>query len=239
MASPVTVIRLRNYQTILLTVAVFTSGTPQAQQPFEGVWILDRVVEETPAQLTAAGQRIQQAYDLLHDDPSLRCEPASLGRIWGNPNTRTGIHVVDGDLQIEHELFDIRRSPSATGAPAAPVLAHNLQGTEFTALGQQSYLVDGERLRITSTGHTKGYIRTGTGYPQGDGGSATETFWRDGDHLMLELVYRDPTLFDGEYRILHQLSSTGEAAVPVYSCTDGDYDWFEQLNAEAIGGAKP
>jgi len=121
----------------------------------------------------------------------------------------------------------------------AGTLARNLQDTRFPALGTQTYEIDGEKLRIASTGHSAGYIRTGTGYPQGDGGSATETFWREGEHLMLELVYRDPVLFVGDYRILHRLAATGETSVPVYNCTDADYDWFEQLNAEATGGAKP
>jgi hypothetical protein len=57
--------------------------------------------------------------------------------------------------------------------------------------------------------------------------------------LLLELVYRDPTLFTGEYRILHRLFATGETEVPVYECTDADYDWFEQLNAEATQGEQP
>lgn len=221
---------------LLLLSAALAANSVQAQQPFEGVWVLDRVVEETPAPLTAAGQALQQAYDLLNDDPSLRCEPASLGRIWGNPNSRTGIHIVDGQLQVEHELFDIRRNPAALDSVVAPALARNIEGAEFTTLGQQRYQIEGDRLRIISTGHTAGYIRTGTGYPQGDGGSAVETFWRDGAYLMLELVYSDPILFEGEYRILHRLSSTGETSVPVYNCTDADYDWFEQLNADAIGG---
>lgn len=224
---------------LLAVSAVVITGALQAQQSFEGVWILDRIVEETPAPLTAQGMAVQAAYDLLNDDPSLRCEPASLGRIWGNPNSRTGIHLVDGNLQLEHELFDVRRTPSAEGSGAAPTLARNLQDTRFPALGTQTYEIDGEKLRIASTGHSAGYIRTGTGYPQGDGGSATETFWREGEHLMLELVYRDPVLFVGDYRILHRLAATGETSVPVYNCTDADYDWFEQLNAEATRGAKP
>lgn len=224
-------------QLLLAATAIVVSGSLQAQSGLEGVWILDRIVEETAAPLTARGQELQASYDLLNDDPSLRCEPASLGRIWGNPNTRTGIRLIDGRLQLEHELFDIRRSPAPT--PAEATLATNLQGTHFATLGAQSFSLEGERLRIVSNDHSAGFIRTGTGYPQGEGGSATETFWREGEYLMLELVYRDPLLFNGDYRILHRLVATGETTVPVYNCTDADYDWFEQLNAEATKGARP
>jgi hypothetical protein len=206
------------------------SGLLLAQHPVEGVWILQGIETETAAPLTAQGTAVQQAYDLLNDDPSLRCEPASIARVYGNPNTRTGIRLVDGVLLVEHELFDLKRTVQPLGAATS---------MEFPAFGTQAYELDGERLRIHSTGHAAGYIRTGTGYPQGEGGSATETLWRDGEHLMVELVYRDPVMFDGEYRILHRLQSTGEDAVPVYNCTDADYDWFEQLNAEAIGETMP
>lgn len=214
----------------LLLIAGLWSRALLAQHPVEGVWILDGIEVETPAPLTARGQVIQDAYDLLNDDPSLRCEAASLARVYGNPNTRTGIRLVDEALLVEHELFDIKRNILPVGTAAR---------MEYPAFGTQVFEVDGERIRVQSTDHGAGYIRTGTGFPQGEGGSVTETFWRDGADLMVELVYTDPVLFDGEYRVLHRLQSTGEDSVPPYNCTDADYDWFEQLNAEATGEASP
>ncbi len=214
----------------LMLIAGLWSGDLGAQQTVEGVWMLDRIEAETPAPLTTRGLTAQHAYDLLNDDPSLRCEAASLARVYGNPNTRTGIRLGDGVLVVEHELFDIKRNILPLGAEAY---------LEYPAFGTQVFEVDGERIRVHSTDHGAGYIRTGTGYPQGAGGSVTETFWRDGADLMVELVYTDPVMFDGEYRILHRLQSTGDETVPVYNCTDADYDWFEQLNAEAIGEAAP
>jgi hypothetical protein len=214
----------------LLLIAGLWSSALLAQHPVEGVWILDSIESEAPAPLTVRGEAVQSAYDLLNDDPSLRCEAASLARVYGNPNTRTGIRLVDGVLLVEHELFDIKRSVVPVGSAAR---------LEYPAFGTQVFEVDGERIRVHSTDHSAGYIRTGTGYPQGEGGSVTETFWRDGADLMVELVYTDPVMFDGEYRILHRLFSTGEAGVPLYQCTDADYDWFEQLNAEATGEATP
>jgi hypothetical protein len=214
----------------VLFMAALCSRTLSAQHPVEGVWILGGIETETPAPLTARGQAVQTAYDLLNDDPSLRCEAASLARVYGNPNTRTGIRLVDGLLLVEHELFDIKRNIAPVGSAAR---------MEYPTFGTQVFELDDERIRVHSTDHSAGYIRTGTGYPQGEGGSVTETFWRDGADLMVELVYTDPVMFEGEYRVLHRLQSTGEASVPVYECTDADYDWFEQLNAEATGEAAP
>jgi hypothetical protein len=214
----------------LLLVAGLWSLGALAQHPVEGVWILKGIEVETPAALTAQGQAVQDAYDLLNDDPSLRCEAASLARVYGNPNTRTGISLVDGVLLVEHELFDIKRNIEPVGSEAR---------MDYPAFGTPVFELDGERIRVHSTGHSAGYIRTGTGYPQGAGGSVTETFWRDGDDLMVELVYTDPVMFSGEYRVLHRLFATGETSVPLYDCTDADYDWFEQLNAEATGEAAP
>jgi hypothetical protein len=225
-------------QSLCSMVLVSITATAQAAHPVDGVWILERIVEETAAPLTPAGAAVQQAYDLLEDDPSLRCEPASMARVWGNPNSRTGIRVAADHVQLEHELFDLRRSiPGEASGRSGETL--NLAGTAFATMGKATYRLDGERLIVTSSGLAAGFLRTGTGYPQGEGASATETFWREGDHLLLELVYRDPALFDGEYRILHRLFATGETEVPVYECTDADYDWFEQLNAEATQGEQP
>jgi len=216
----------------LVLILGLKSSTLVAQHPVEGIWILDRIESETPAPLTVRGLAVQQHYDLLKDDPSLRCEPASLARVYGNPNTRTGIRSEDDKLLVDHELFDLRRVLQPVGSALVPV-------TGISVFGSQSYELDGDRLRIHSSGHSAGYIRTGTGYPQGEGGSATETFWREGESLMLELVYQDPAMFEGEYRILHRLFATREKAVPAYDCTDADYDWFEQLNSSATEESTP
>lgn len=77
-------------------IALLWNSTVHAAHPVEGVWILQGIDSEQAAVLTTRGTAIQQAYDLLNDDPSLRCEAASLARVYGNPNTRTGIRLVDG-----------------------------------------------------------------------------------------------------------------------------------------------
>jgi len=222
---------LRNLSLMVLACGM---APVSAQQDIEGIWILNRIVSELPAPLNAQGASIQDAYDLLEDDPSLHCAPASIARVWGNPNTRTGIHLTDGRLVLEHELFDLRRSiaeASAVTAGADEPTTVNINGDAFTTMGHSVFHINDGKVLIETSHQSPGFIRTGTGYPQSDEAVTTETFWRDGEALMMELVYTDPKLFEGSYTMVHRLLATGENAVPEYNCTDADYDWFEQLNA--------
>ena len=62
------------------------SSSALAQSTISGTWMLEGPGKESEISLTAEGQRIQSEYDLLSDDPSLYCTPASSSRIWANPN---------------------------------------------------------------------------------------------------------------------------------------------------------
>ena len=67
--------------------------------------------------------------------------------------------------------------------------------------------------------------------PQSENSVATEELWLDGEALKMTLTYVDETLFEKPFILDHTFSRTGDAAVPLYECTDADYDWFEKLNA--------
>ena len=55
-----------------------------SQTSISGVWLLNGPGTESAIQLTPLGEQIRADYDLLVDDPSLSCTPAS-ARIWANP----------------------------------------------------------------------------------------------------------------------------------------------------------
>ena len=59
-----------------------------AEPDLAGVWVLDGRAAERELAMTPKARQIQAEYDLLNDDPSLQCEPASLSRVWANPNSR-------------------------------------------------------------------------------------------------------------------------------------------------------
>ena len=96
-----------------LTAAFFLipiAGLAAESAPdLSGIWMLQGRAAERELHLTDEGRRIQAAYDLLEDDPSLQCVPASISRVWANPNVRIGIEQSATNILISYEFFDLRR----------------------------------------------------------------------------------------------------------------------------------
>lgn len=171
-------------------------------------------------------------YDLLNDDPSLTCTPASLGRVYANPNSRFEIQFSESDLQINFELFDLRRNIPFTNElfDTEEPSTRNLQSVHFREMGVSKASWKDDRLVIESENYAPGYIRTSSGLPQSESTHSTEVFYLDGDSLMLDLTYEDPLLFEAPFTIIHRFRRSEAEELPIYECTDASYDWFEQLN---------
>ena len=58
----------------------FVYGTAIAEPDFSGVWVLKGRATERELVMTEKARNIMVEYDLLNDDPSLQCEPASLSQ---------------------------------------------------------------------------------------------------------------------------------------------------------------
>jgi hypothetical protein len=82
-----------------------------------GVWLLAPTPGRSTsgpqpmmAQLTPAGEKAVAAYDPFKDDPTFRCDPVAIRRVWGAPGTP--LEVVrdrNGDVVLRHEWMDVRR----------------------------------------------------------------------------------------------------------------------------------
>ncbi|HAU23909.1 MAG TPA: hypothetical protein DCX09_04440, partial [Gammaproteobacteria bacterium] len=57
--------------------ALLFTALGQGQTAISGVWMLSGPGTESEIRLTVAGDQIRSDYDLLVDDPSLYCTPAS------------------------------------------------------------------------------------------------------------------------------------------------------------------
>ena len=60
------------------SVCLFFCGSVLSQTSISGVWLLNGPGTESAIQLTPLGEEIRTDYDLLVDDPSLSCTPASV-----------------------------------------------------------------------------------------------------------------------------------------------------------------
>ena len=188
---------------------------------------------EGELRMTAAALELQADYDLLIDDPSLRCEPASTSRVWANPNVRIAFDQQAERVLISHEFFDLRRHVplgDESAMPAAPS-TKNVSGVSFGRMGSSFGRYEGDRLVIETRQHEAGYIRTSSGVPQSAETTTVEELWRDGEVLRLRQTYRDESLFEVPFVLEYEFQRTGETEMPLYECTDAGYDWFEKLNA--------
>ena len=60
--------------------------------------------------LTPAGEKAVAAYDPFRDDPTFRCDPVAIRRVWGAPGTPLAIVRQGSDIVLQHEWMDVRRT---------------------------------------------------------------------------------------------------------------------------------
>ncbi len=60
--------------------------------------------------ITPEGERARAAYDPLHDNPVLRCDPTSPVLSWRAPGLVTSIRQVNSQIFIYHEAMDVTRT---------------------------------------------------------------------------------------------------------------------------------
>ena len=59
--------------------------------------------------LTPAGEKAVAAYDPFKDDPTFRCDPVAVRRVWGAPGTPLEVVKNGNDVVLHHEWMDVRR----------------------------------------------------------------------------------------------------------------------------------
>jgi len=220
-------------QLVSICTLFLLTGPACAQPDLSGIWMLSGLAREGELVMTGKALALQAEYDLLVDDPSLYCEPASISRVWANPNVRIAFEQSDSRVMINYEFYDLRRAVplgDASVMPATPS-TRNVSGTWFDKMGSSFGHYDGDKLIIETRNHAPGYIRTSRGVPQAESTVSTEELWRQGDQLRLKQTYVDETLFEKPFVIDYTFERISESELPLYECTDADYDWFEKLNA--------
>jgi hypothetical protein len=87
-----------------------------ARKDIFGVWLLAPIPNRSTSgpqpmmqQLTPAGEKAVAAYDPFRDDPTFRCDPVAIRRVWGAPGTPLEIARQGSDIVLRHEWMDVRR----------------------------------------------------------------------------------------------------------------------------------
>lgn len=220
-------------KTLISLVSLGIFGTALAQTEISGTWMLNGPGTESEILLIEEGARLQNNYNLLSDDPSLYCTPASSSRIWANPGAPIKIEETDTSILISYELFDLRREiPIGDESVLSDEPStRNLGGTMFPEMGSSFAKYEGERLIIESRNHAYGFIRTSRGVPQAPGTIATEVLEVEGDTLHVTHTYIDDALFEKPLVLEYFFTRVDGMVLNVYDCTEANYNWFDELNA--------
>ncbi|MDA9902287.1 hypothetical protein N9D99_07215 [Gammaproteobacteria bacterium] len=219
-------------QVICLILASFAYGETVSE--FNGTWLLDGPGTESEINLTDEGQRLRESYDLLVDDPSLKCVPASSSRVWANPNAPIKIEVSSEAIRISYELFDLRRVipfGSKVDLNDKPSTS-NLKGVYFSQMGSSFARYVDSQILIESREHSSGYIRTSRGIPQTSSTTAYELLAVDNGVLHITHTYVDKEIFKDPLVLTYSLRRADELSINPYDCVDSDYGWFEELNSK-------
>ena len=221
----------------LVLIAILSGIQPALAAPaLDGIWAMTGMGDIVFSELsqTSEGEARQAAYDLLEDDPSLQCIPASLTRVYSNPNSDIEIRIGDDEVQIDYELFDLRRTiPLGAGYQAGfPPSTRNLKGELFPTMGSSIARFDGDQLVVETRGYAPGYLKTSEGLPQSEATQSIEQFWREGDQLRLRVTYTDPLLLEAPYTFDYRFDPSPRDELGFYGCEpeSAGYDWFEKLN---------
>ncbi len=220
---------------LLVTICTIflLTGPARAEPDLSGIWMISSFAKEGELVMTEKALALQADYDLLVDDPSLYCEPASISRVWANPNVRIEFEQSADAVQINYEFYDLRRTipvgdeSRITEYPSTV----NVSGAAFDKMGSSFARYENDKLIIETRNHSPGYIRTSRGVPQSAQTVSIEVLWMQGERLMLQQTYIDETLFEKPFVLDYAFERIDETVLPLYECTDANYDWFEKLNA--------
>ena len=141
------------------------------------------------AVLSDAGRRALEAYDPITDDPSLRCSPVSIARLWGHGSPME-IREEEDVVLIRHEFMDTRRTVHLDMSEHPRDLAHGM-------LGHSIGWYEGDTLVIDTVGYEAGVLYQFPGLPHSTSLHTVERLTPSADGQVIEVswVAEDPEYF--------------------------------------------
>jgi hypothetical protein len=123
-----------------------------------GTWLLAPIPNRSTsgpqpmmALLTPAGQKAVAAYDPFKDDPTFRCDPVGIRRVWGAPGTPLQIAREGRDVVLRFEWMDVRRVIHMN------MTEHPRSGTR-SSLGHSIGRMEGDTLVVDTANYAAGVL---------------------------------------------------------------------------------
>src|SRR5262245_62522763 len=135
-----------------------TAAALPARKDIFGTWLLAPIANRSTSGpqpmiqlMTPAGEKAVAGYDPFKDDPTFRCDPVAIRRVWGAPGTPLEIVRDGNDIVLRHEWMDVKR-----------VIHMNQKSVPKDAkrgsLGYSIGRMEGDTLVIETANYSKGVL---------------------------------------------------------------------------------
>jgi hypothetical protein len=172
--------------------------------------------------LTPAGEAAVAAYDPFKDDPTFRCDPVAIRRVWGAPGTPLSITREEGRVVLRHEWMDVVRNVDLT------TREHPADGPR-TSLGHSIGYFDGDTLVIETANYSAGVLNQYVEEPgkptRGLLHSADLTsverlsFDAERQRLVVEVALKDPTFFTRDFDVSRSEYAPSDLTIEPFNCS--------------------
>lgn len=135
-----------------------TAPALAARKDIFGTWLLAPIANRSTSGpqpmiqfLTPAGEKAVAGYDPFKDDPTFRCDPVAIRRVWGAPGTPLEILRTGNDIVLHHEWMDVKR------VIHMDMKEHPKNGPR-SSLGHSIGRMEGETLVIETANYSAGVL---------------------------------------------------------------------------------
>jgi hypothetical protein len=172
--------------------------------------------------LTPAGQAAVAAYDPFKDDPTFRCDPVAIRRVWGAPGTPLSITRERTQVVLRHEWMDVVRTVHLS------TREHPADGPR-TSLGHSIGHFEGDTLVIETANYSAGVLNQYVEEPgkptRGLLHSAALTsverlsFDAERQRLVVEVALKDPEFFTRDFDVSRSEYAPSDLTLEPFNCS--------------------
>jgi hypothetical protein len=177
--------------------------------------------------LTAAGAAAVAAYDPFVDDPTYRCDPIAIRRVWFAPGTPLAIRRDGERVILRHECMDVERIVHLDQD------SHPVDGPR-TTLGHSIGHFEGDTLVIETANYSAGVLSQYVEIPgqptrgllHSDALTSVERLRFDAQSGQLELTIelRDPVYFTRDFDPVSARYAPSALAIEPFNCRPENLD---------------
>jgi hypothetical protein len=172
--------------------------------------------------LTPAGRAAVDGYDPFKDDPTFRCDPVAIRRVWGAPGTPLEIVREADRVLLRHEWMDVVRTVHLS------TREHPANGPR-SSLGHSIGYFDGDTLVIETANYSAGVLNQYVEEPgkptRGLLHSAALTsverlsFDAARQRLVVEVWLRDPEFFTRDFDVARLEYAPSDLTIEPFNCS--------------------